>query len=314
MVNEVKTVKGRSKVDLFLNAQHGGFGLLLAKQFGGVKIDDNFAKVVKAILGEFSFPVLNFTFSASGRLLREDANDLKVAAWLEELELRINLEPVDENGHPISVTNNSDPALEVIGLLPSETTGAKEDPTVQISPNAVNILKALPKLAPLPGIVSGLGLTIAPLFKPRPRVLHKAFMAASHEFGWYRRASKDVSQEGVHYTAAVLQVRRKVVAALKVLMNMESDWVGGGVDNQHETFEIPLTLSHPKEPQTPKLALPRTGSELPIVLERAEVMDILGIDKEELDGLITNGRLIAFGKSNRHISKGSLCTLLGVAN
>ena len=305
--------KGRNKVDLFLNVQHGGFGLLLAKQFGGVKIDDDFAKVVATILGEFSFPVLNFTCSASGKLLRKDENDLKVDVRLEELELRIELEPIDEKGQSISVKNDSDSDLEVIGLLPSETASGKEYPTLQISPNVVNILKALPSLAPLSGIVSGLGLTVAPLFKPRPSVLHKAFMAASHEFGWYRRASEDVSQEGVHYTAAVLQVRRKVVDALKVSMSMSSDWVGGGVDNQYKDINPKIKLNHPTQPQTPKLALSRSCSELPMVLERADVMNILGVGKEELDNLITTDQLIAFGGSNQRISRGSLCTLLGVA-
>ena len=304
------TVKGRDKVDLFLQAQHGGFGLLLAKQFGGVKIDDKFSNAVKGILGKFSFPVLNFTFSASGKLLRKDTNDLKVATWLEELELRINLKPLGEKGGNVK---DPDSALRVIGLLPSETTGAKEDPTVQISPDIENILKAIPNLAGGAGIISGLGLAIAPLFKPRPRVLHKAFIAAPREFGWYRRASEDVSQEGVHYTAAVLQVEQRV-KTLAVSMNMTSDWVGGGVDNQEMEFKSKIKLSQPPPPCTPKLALERSSSELPIVLETADVMDILGIGETTLGKLVKEGKLTAFGDSNRRISKGSLLNLLGIGN
>ena len=305
--------KGMNKVDLFLDVQHLGFGLLLANQFAGVKIDNKFSAAVKSILNEFSFPVLNFTFSASGKLLRIDNNDLKVETWLEELELRINLKPVENKGDSAP---KDDSALKVIGLLPFETKAASEDSPIQITPDLGNILKAIPSLSStLSGIVSGLGVAVAPLFKPKPRVLHKAFVATSREFGWYQQASEDVSQEGVRYTAAVLQAKRDV-SALEVEMTLTTDWIKGNVDNQTATLKRRVELNHPKEPDTPRLALTRNGSDLPIVLTKVEVMEILDIDGKQLQKLINHKKLDAFGKADKNlcISKGSLLNLLKISN
>lgn len=298
--------KGRNKVDLFVDVQHLGFGLLLANQFAGVRIDDKFRRAVKSILGKFSFPVLNFTFSASGRLRRKDDNDLKIETRLEELELRVNLEPVP---------GNVDTAPMVIGLLPFETKATSEDSAIQFTPDLGSMLKAIPDLSPaLSGIVSSLDLAVAPFFKPKPRVLQKAFVATFSEFGWYQQASEDVSQEGVFHTAAVLQANRQV-DALKVEVTLTTDWIKGGVDNQTETITKTVELQHPKEPESPRLALARNSSDLPIVLTEVEVMDILQIDRIQLNGLIDAKKLDAFGtaENNRRISKGSLLELLKIS-
>ena len=203
--------------------------------------------------------------------------------------------------------------------MPSETTSAEEDPPVQVSPDVGSILAAFTGSATVKNIVSGLGVAVTPLFKPRPRVLHKAFMA-SHtntfpkEFGWYRRAAEDASQEGVHYAAAVLQVNREKVKALDVAMTMTSDWVKGNVDNQEAKLNGKIELSYPTVPKTPSLALARSARELPIVLEKAQVRDILGIDENELAVLIKNSGLVAFGADKQRISKGSLLKILGIPN
>ena len=302
--------KGHNKVDLFLDVNHQGFGLLQVKQFGGVKIDQALSDAVGKVLEEFFFPVLNFTFSASGKLQRKDHNDLTVDTWLEELELRISFAPVPKEGSEID-----DSALKVIGLLPSETKSTEENSPIQIAPDVGNILTAIPTLAGLSGIVAGLGVTIAPLFKTQPRVQEKAFIANIREFGWYYRSSEDVSQEGVHYTAAVLQVGKNV-EAVNTTMTITSDWVKGDVNNQEAKLEKTIKLHHPQVPDTMRSIFEKSASDLPIVLEEGEVKHILGIEQTDLEDLIRTGDLVAFGKkeNNRRITKGSLLKVLGLAD
>ena len=196
---------GREKVDLFVDANLGGFGLLLVKQFGSVNIDDAFADAIKQVLGKFSFPVLNIVSSASGKLIEKGKSKAKVATWLEEMETRVTLKAYGSDG-----TTELQGQLEVLGLLPSETkAGEPGEPPIQMTPNIPSILSAVggPALGaagPIGGVISALGLTLAPLFKPRPKILQKTFLASANEFGWYLSSDNDVQQEGVHYTAAVL--------------------------------------------------------------------------------------------------------------
>ena len=305
---------GREKVDLFVDANLGGFGLLLVKQFGSVNIDDAFADAIKQVLGKFSFPVLNIVSSASGKLVKKDKNDLKVESWLEEMETRVTLKAFGSDGTQLQgQPGDVSKPLEVLGLLPSETKSSEpEEPPIQMAPNVSGILSAVGGGGPIRGVISALGLTLAPLFKPKPKILQKTFRASASEFGWYLRSDDQAQQEGVHYTAAVLQVSRDV-DKLEVVVEQISDWKKGGVDNQKIPLTKTLKMSHPRVPTTPQLSDLSSPATIPIVVPREDVRKLLAITDEELEALISDGPLVAFGAGKKRITKGSLVSLLGLS-
>ena len=307
------TQRGGNKVDLYLDAHHGGFGLLLVKQFGGVVIDDQFATHIQSILQNYSFLVINFVFSASGRLRRKDNNDAKVETSLEELELRVSVTP--------TVKESADgPLVEMIGLLPWETeTVVPEDPPVQMTPNPASILGAIAGTEALAtGILSGLELVVAPLFRPRPRILFKAFVnnqagsCKPPEFGWYMQSKGETQQEGLHYSAAILKVNKNV-EKLKIEGAMLTDWKGGNVDNQKISISKEINVIHPQKPRTPQLSDLSDPSKMTLVLIETDVMKLLGAEQQELDSLIEKGTLVAIGgkSGKRRITRASLLKYLG---
>ena len=305
---------GREKVDLFVDASLGGFGLLLVQQFGSVNIDYAFADVIKQVLGKFSFPVLNIVSSASGKLTTKDKNDLKVESWLEEMETRVTLKAYGSDGTQLQgQPGDVSKPLEILGLLPSETKSSEpEEPPIQMTPNVSSILSAVGGGGPIAGVISALGLTLAPLFKPKPKILQKTFRASANEFGWYLRSDDQVQQEGVHYTAAVLQVSRDV-DKLDVVVEHISDWKKGGVDNQNIPLTKTLKVIHPAVPDTPQLSDLSSPTTIPIVVPREDVRKLLAITDGELGTLISDGLLVAFGAGKKRITKGSLVGLLGLS-
>ena len=312
-----------SKVDLFLDAHHGGFGLLLVKQFGGVAVNDKFSNRIKTVLEKFSFLVINFVFCASGRLREKDKNDAKVDTSLEELELRVTVTPlldspsatVTADTQPEPETGNTDGSLvEMIGLLPWETEAvAPGDSPVQMTPNPASILGAIvgPEVLATE-ILSGLDLVFAPLFRPRPRILFKAFMSGTTEFGWYMQSKGETQQEGIHYTAAVLQVSRNV-KTLKIEGEMLTDWKGGNVDNQEISISKEIKVDHPNKPETPQLSDLSDPSRMGLVLIETDVIKLLGVAQQALESLIGDGTLVAIGENSgkRRITRASLLKYLG---
>lgn len=308
--------KGWKKVDQYVDVNLGVFGLLQPKLFGGAAIGDKAASAISLVLEHFSFPVLNVLFSASGRLREKDRNDLKVETRLDEMEVRIKVVPLKKDDGPIDL-DRSQPsnALEVLGVFPFESEVAEpEHPRFQVTPNVSSLLSAIPAdavLGPLTGIISGLGLAVAPLFRPKFRILEKAFVADINEFGWYRQSHEKVQQEGPHYGAAFLQVKREV-RKLSVTASLATDWKGGDVDNQLDEITTVIEVKHPEPPKTPLLSDLRSPATIPLVVPREDVKKLLSVDDGELDELIKGGRLDAFGANKKQITKGSLLKLLGL--
>ena len=175
----------RDKVHIFFDVLHGGFGLLLVQQFSGVKLAKQFAEINNT-LTQFTFPVVNFVFSAAGRLRKKDRNDLTVSTRLDELELRL-----------VVTHGASDTPVKVIGLLPAETVTSKpKDQAAKFTPSISSIFGP---------VTLGLGVAISAFHRPRPEVLVKPFMGGENEFGWYMKSGAERSGEGVHHTAAILQ-------------------------------------------------------------------------------------------------------------
>ena len=296
----------KNKVDLFLDVNLGVFGQIRPTQFVGAAREGKTKEAISIILKEYSFPVLNVTYSASGRLFVKDHNDLKVSTRLEELEARVRIDGAEKD-------------VVVLGVYPMETTVSKPDqPPIQIQPDVPGLISSIgalvPAVAPFAGVLSGLGLTFGPLIKPRFHILDKAFLADRTEFGWYRMSHEDTQQEGPHLGMAFLMVH-KAAKRLSVSATLSTDWEGGKVDNQVITIVKELTLVHPDQPKTPDLYDLSDVRELPITLSRAEIQNLLGVSGFELDDLLARGILKAFGSGDSmRITKGSVISALGLEN
>ena len=280
---------GRTKIDIHFDVLHGGFGLLLAEQFSGARLTDQFKKI-KNTLNEFTFPVVNVVFSASGRLREKDQNHLVVSTRLEELELRIIVTP-----------NNGGTQVKTIGLFPWETITSKP---------AEDLESVTPSFSSVLGPVTlGLGVAISAFFRPQPKVLLKAFMGGRNEFGWYMKSQAERSCEGVHHTAAVLQVDREV-NTLKLEGALATDWVGGDVDNQTKLINKTFKVNHPPVPQNPLLMDITDPTNLPIVLRKEAVSSILG--RRVVNKLIAANKLVTYETHNAVlITRASFLKLLG---
>ena len=280
---------GRDKVHIFVDVLHGGFGLLLMDQFSGVKLTKQFDEIRKT-LQDFTFPVVSFVFSASGRLREKDHNDLVVSTQLEELELRI------------AVTHEpGDTPVKTIGLLPSETTTSKpRNNTVKFAPSISSVLGP---------VTLGLGVAVSAFLRPKPEVLAKPFMGGPNEFGWYMKSGPGRSCEGVHHTAAVLQVNRNV-ENLKIKGELATDWKGGDVDNQTQIVNTTFVVSHPQPPTAPVLIDITDADTWPVLLRKEVVSSMLGEDT--VNGMLENNSLVTYKRNGTIlVTRASLLKVLG---
>ena len=298
---------GREKVDLHVDVNLGVFGLLRPDQFTGVATAERAKEAVSVVLQEFSFPSLNIVFAASGRMRQKDNDSAVIDSKLKQMEVRLIISPINDQGAVIADPNQ----CVVLGIHPYETKTEEQDPQLQITPDVSSLLTAIPGIpAAVTGVVSALGLTFGPLFKPKFPIIENAFFGNRREFGWYLRSSKENRKEGIHYGLAFLQVSRKV-SKLKVDVNFGSDWDGGGVDVQSEKPSITIEVKHPKIPDTPTIVDFTNPDELPLVIPRDDVKTLLSIDDADLDQLLASSNgLVAFGKDRKHITKGSLIRVL----
>ena len=285
--------KGREKVHLAVDVLHVGFGLLLVEQFAGLKISKQLRAIEKT-LGDFKFPVLNFVFSAAGKLRTEDENDLVVKTRLDELELRATVTASVDNGE-------TEVPVKTIGLLPWQTITTKTD---------ASMTKFAPSMSVAKGIwTAGLSMVIPAFFRPRADVLYKPFMGSANEFGWYLKSNAQKSSEGIHHTAAVLQVGR-AAQKLAVRGKLATDWIGDHVDNQTEKIDTTIDLDQTDSPKSLTLMDTTDLTKLPLVIPQKVVVSLLG--ETAVEDLVSNEKLLAFdGPDGTVITRASLIKLLG---
>ena len=65
-------------------------------------------------------------------------------------------------------------------------------------------------------------------------------------------------------------------------------------------------------PKMPDVKTVKDLNQLPLVIDRADVRELLAVSDEELNAIIDCDDLVAFGASKQHITKGSLGKLLGL--
>ena len=127
----------KKMVDLFIDCNLGLFGLALPKDFITIGNNKDIATVVSAILSTVSFPSLNILYSAAGRFREKSETNLVADIRVTEMEIRIDITPLDENGNEIkSKKINLDEQgketnikqsvpLKVLGINPFKTKAVK---------------------------------------------------------------------------------------------------------------------------------------------------------------------------------------------
>lgn len=297
-----------SRVDLYVGVNVGIFGLVLPDKFVGAAAGEEASAAVSLVLKHYSFPTLNFTFSASGRLNPKGSDELKIATTLEEIEMRVKLHALDAKGMLLD-----DPAaLAVLGLYPDDTTATTHESPLQFAPNLAGLAGALPGVGTaLSGVISALGVTVPRLIPQRFPITDKAFYAGPCEFGWYARSDQEKQKEGLRYGASVLQVSR-LVAAIRADITVATDW-RKDVTPQMLKLSSTIAINHPELPKSPQLVDLQSPESLPLTISRDDVMSLLDVSSAELDALIDSGELKAFGSGRRRVSKGSVLRLLGLS-
>ncbi|MEO1337293.1 MAG: hypothetical protein AAFV29_16745, partial [Myxococcota bacterium] len=313
--------------------------LLLPERFTGISTTPVAAGVAK-ILEYFSFPSLNVVFSAAGRLVPVSDQDLLLKGLLDELETRLTLQPLDKDGKKMPLES-----LSILGLEPSATEvrseeedgGGRTSMQFEYKPNISAIFDTIKQLSdpsdpptsePNPASAAAIaavasaaaqGLQLAfggrkdSKVKTVRRITQMASLASHREFAWYMRSFGDIKKDGVHFGTAFLQVSREV-ESIDVNIELKSDWAHvkkvANFPNQIKKLTKRIPVHHAPAPKTPILTDFASTSSIPIVVPRADVQNLLQIEDDELQDLIDSGQLKAFGEKKKHITKGSLVSLL----
>lgn len=324
-------------VDVYADFNLDTFGLLLPERFTGVATG-HLTKGISKILEHFSFPSLNILFSASGRLvpIPNPRNQDYLREQIDELQNRVTLEAYDKDDNKLSTDH-----VSILGLNPSELEVVTKTREGRDTSNAFEykldisaILREIAKLEPetdenedfpigaiaMVASAAAQGLKLA--FggkkkddKPKKitQITQMASITGANSFSWYMHSFGEIKKDGLHYGTAFLQVSRKV-SYLKVKAEVHVDWAYiKGISNVPSTtsnFEKKIPVYHTQPPKTAVTTDFTSANSIPIVIPRNDIKGLLNIDDQDLDLLIKDNKLMAFGKEQQHISKGSLIKLL----
>ncbi|WP_282605668.1 hypothetical protein [Pelagibius sp. Alg239-R121] len=343
-------------VDLFVDANLGVFGKVFPKNdFALLNNNDKVSSAVSALLSAVTFPTLNIVFSAAGRLRERNRKNLKDDIRLDEMEMRVRIVPLDENGEEIIQADDEVAPVRVLGIDPFKTKAVKviesEDGSV-ISPEAaggaafqpdlVGIASTLAKAAggalgfPVAGEIVGGAASLLSSFGPKlgldfglsgedePKVrlpiVEKSTIASRTEFAWYLRSlaadnlrpeqNEVLLADGTHFGSAFLQLRRDVVT-LRAEMELATDWRKAALPNLFQVEAIDIPVFHPPVPKTPALTNFTSVESIQLMVPTRDVQDFLGITAQEVETLIDNESLRAFGQNRATVTRASLVELIG---
>ncbi len=332
--NEFSSIYADSNLD--------AFGLLIPERFTGAATDKINQGIVK-ILEHFSFPSLNLVFSVAGKLAKHPKNPTKVLvlrALLNNFENRVSIKPLDQDGRELSRKS-----LSILGLEPSatevrtETTEAQGhsstsweykpdisaiiDKIIEIEKDPAKSHERIPIAAiGMVASVAAKGLQLAFGSKKKQRrpkktteITQMASLESAHEFAWYLNSFGEVFKDGIHHGSAFLQVS-KDVKYIEVTATVKVGWKYQNKISTfpHETHEFKkrIPVYHTKPPKTALITDFTSPSSIPIVIPRKDVRKLLSIEDVELEALIKQGKLNAYGENKSVITKGSLIDLLGI--
>ena len=199
--------------------------------------------------GEFSFPSLNFIFSAAAKLMTDDVLEPgKVEGkWLSDAELRklhvnIRVRGLDANKKPMMAPRRpsfpgdreldlrakldtseyeDNPYVAVLALTPADSQFRTGEATVSKEMTSIDIFTRF--MGPYGGLASGVTALFKNWFRTKDSPTQVAYMSADDEFGWSWRDAEQFGIEGIHQCSAALRARKEV-KFLQVHLDFITDW------------------------------------------------------------------------------------------
>lgn len=218
---------------------HGPNGQIQGSSFSSSRLE-------KKILEEFSFPSLNFIFSAASRLMTDDNFEPgKVDAVGSRTELRklnanVRVRGLDANKKPLlppqspkaspqepaltverDIRNPDDAPVIVLAISPSESQYRMGQSDVTKVMDSVNVFTRF--MGPLGGLSSGVTAVFKNFFKTKDTPTQVAYLSGEEEFGWNWIDAENFGIEGIHQCSALLRVRKEV-KYLQVHVDVVTDW------------------------------------------------------------------------------------------
>jgi hypothetical protein len=170
----------------------------------------------------FQFPALRFTISVAPRLLAGDpsASDEKSRIGeLRRMNAHVTVQALDAAGKIITAGPKGGPVVETLVISPGESsmaTAAASNVRSEAKETA-NVIAG--HLGPIGAAVSG----FESAFHVTPPPTEVPYQASANEFGWGFFASPGNTIDGLHYTAALLQLPA-TAASLHLSIELVSDW------------------------------------------------------------------------------------------
>jgi hypothetical protein len=196
---------------------------------------------------EFSFPSVNFIFSAAARLLTDDLTEpgKMDGKWISEAELRklhvnVRIRGLDGNKKPLVAPRHAvvpgerepemrsqqeaeedTPYVIVLALMPSDSQFRAAESTVSKEMTSVDIFTRF--MGPFGGMTSGVTALFKNWFRTKDTPTQVAYLSSDEEFGWSWRDSENFGIEGIHQCSAALRTRKEV-KFLQVHVDFITEW------------------------------------------------------------------------------------------
>ncbi len=196
---------------------------------------------------EFSFPSVNFIFSAAAKLLTDDLTEpgRMDGKWISEAELRklhvnVRVRGLDANRKPLPAarrapvsgerepemrsrqeTEEDTPYVAVLALTPSESQFRTAESGVSRQMTSIDIVSRF--MGPFAGTTTGVTALFKNWFRTKDTPTQVAYLSSDEEFGWSWRDAENFGIEGIHQCSAALRTRKEV-KFLQVHLDLITEW------------------------------------------------------------------------------------------
>jgi hypothetical protein len=154
---------------------------------------------------------------------------------LRRMNAHVVVQAIDAAGHVIEAGPQGDPPVQTLGISPGESSMA-----TAATANALTEAKATVNV--ITGHLGPIGAAVSAFegaFHVAPPPTEVPYQASPNEFGWGFFASAGNAIDGLHYTAALLQVPKNA-ASLHLSIELVSDWRKYGAWTR--TYDITVAL------------------------------------------------------------------------
>jgi hypothetical protein len=191
---------------------------------------------------QVNFPTLHFVISAASRI-QSEIGESQLGNHLRRLNAHVQLTPLDSARRPITDAS----ALEVIGVQPNSIEAVPPADTTPVDGRMARVMLASRVIAPsVLGFLGPRAAAVATHFHNSGLRLtaptQVSYLSASSEFGWtwYEHAKQSI--EGIHRTAALLQLSPNV-RYVQAHIELITDWKYHGT--WMKPFDVVVDVSRP---------------------------------------------------------------------